>query len=378
MATTRSGGDEIRASLASAIRNNFDYTNINGLTENPTITQNPTRRTQEPYIYIYNVGQSEIDSTKEETPYEYHLSIETCTRYDSYRGGQRQSNQMLDEVLKYVRTKNGATYPDLESVGYNVYNVTSGDIVEITDRIRGANYYKVIIDIFVTASRIEIPPLPQPIQEAVFLYADFMFTPDGHNRIERYDAGTITPVTTYGSNNRGWDFVDAQFTLGDMAAGTFDGTTYTVASGDTPLELDSTLNYQLSSDNTVMTSLQAANTWELIGSLRAGSITPDTPGTIPTIEDNALANTGLRNLANWDIEFGTITPHNYRVTVGGDAGDYVYIMTDASVPLVQINNTIGQNVISQFQQSTVGGYNIYINTQVIAFNGFSTDFTLVS
>ena len=376
MATTRSAGDEIRAALASAIRTNFDYTNINGFTENPTITQNPTRRTQEPYIYIYNVGQNEVYSTKDDTPYEYHLSIETCVRYDSYRGGQRQGNQMLDEVLKYVRTKNGATYPDLTSVGYNVFNVTSGDIVEITDRVRGANYYKVITDIFVTASFIDVPAILEPVQEPSFTFTDFAFTPTNRN-IERYDSGDITPGTTYPSNNNGWNFIDANFSISSGSGGTFTGGVYSVPSGVEPLSLDSVLRYELDSDNTVTTSIQDTTGFRLIDSIRYGA-KPAQAGVAPVFTDDTAATYGLRDLSNWNVEYGTVTPHNETVTVTGDPGEYVYIIIDHLVTLAQIRNEIGQNVIAQFTETTVGDYKIYLNTQPIVFSGFSTDFTLIA
>ena len=104
--TTRSSADEIRAAIATTIRNNFDYRNVRGLTENPTVTQNPTRQTTEPYIYVYSVGQIEIDSTKDDTPFQYHVAIEVTLRYNSYRGGQRQGEEIMNEVFSYVRGKN--------------------------------------------------------------------------------------------------------------------------------------------------------------------------------------------------------------------------------------------------------------------------------
>ena len=164
--TTRSSADEIRTAIATTIRNNFDYRNVRGLTENPTVTQNPTRQTQEPYIYVYSVGQVEIDSTKDDTPFQYHVAIEVTLRYNSYRGGQRQGEEIMNEVFAYVRGKNSSEYPDLSAYGFNVYNTTTGDTAEFTDRLRGANYYKVITALYVTASftgqEIQVQPIQEP------------------------------------------------------------------------------------------------------------------------------------------------------------------------------------------------------------------------
>ena len=240
--TTRSSADEIRSAIATTIRNNFDYRNVRGLTENPTVTQNPTRQTTEPYIYVYSVGQIEIDSTKDDTPFQYHVAIEVTLRYNSYRGGQRQGEEIMNEVFSYVRGKNASEYPDLSQYGFNVYNTTTGDTVEFTDRLRGANYYKVVTALYVTASFTGQEVQVQPIQAPEFTYSGFGYTPISNN-IERYDAGNIVPAQTYTSPNNGWSFDTVEYALPATAEGVYDGTNYTLTSTNEPVEIDSTINY---------------------------------------------------------------------------------------------------------------------------------------
>ena len=240
--STRSSADEIRSAIATTIRNNFDYRNVRGLTENPTVTQNPTRQTTEPYIYVYSVGQVEIDSTKDDTPFQYHVAIEVTLRYNSYRGGQRQGEEIMNEVFSYVRGKNSSEYPDLSQYGFNVYNTTTGDTVEFTDRLRGANYYKVITALYVTASWTGEEIQVQPIQAPEFTYDTFSYLPISNN-IERYDAGNIIPAQTYPSSNNGWSFSSVDYALPATAEGVYDGTNYTITSTNEPIAIDSTINY---------------------------------------------------------------------------------------------------------------------------------------
>ena len=153
---------------------------------------------------------------------------------------------------------------------------------------------------------------------------------------------------------------------------------YSVPAGGEPVKLDSTLRYSLEADSTISTSLTATTEWRVIDSLRYGAITPVTAGTIPTLTDDTTATYGLRNLANWNIEFGTVEPHNETITITGNADQYAYIIVDANVTLTQIRNSVGQNTLAQWDVQTVGAYKAYINTQPIVFDGFSADFTLVA
>ena len=371
----RSGADEIRAGIARQIRQDFDFTNVNGLVTTPTITQNHTRRTSSPCVYIYPAGQFEVDNTKDSVTFDYAINCEVRLRYDRYRGGKRQAEQIADEITSSVRGLNRSDYPVIN--GYQIYRVVVSDIITNTDKVQGADWIQIIVSLTVRASEVPVPAQLQPVQAAIFAYSDFDYTPT-NNRIERYDSGIITPSTTYPSNNNGWNFLDASYSVAAGAVGGFTGGEYTVPNGGSPVALDSSLRYALDSDATEMTTLTGTTNWTLIDSIRYGAITPTAPNVLPTLTDDNAATYGLRNLDNWNIEYGTTNPHNETVTITGETDQYIYFIVDSDVTLTQIRNEVGQNAIGLFDVSTVGDYKIYIHTQPIVFNDFSTDFTLIA
>ena len=214
----RSGMDEVKRSIAKHVRTNFDYTKVNGLTEAPAITQNPTRQTQTPRIYIYAVGQQEIDTTKEDVPIEYLVNVEILVRYNSYRGGNRQAHQMLDEIIGSLRGLKTGDYPVVD--GYSVYRITFGDIRDAKFIEEGQNYYKVICPFSISATQDRVPSTLQPLQAPIFTYSDWTFTPTT-TKLERWDAGNIVPATTYPSNNNGWNFTSATYAVSQGADGTY-------------------------------------------------------------------------------------------------------------------------------------------------------------
>ena len=372
--TTRSSADEIRSAIATTIRNNFDYRNVRGLTENPTVTQNPTRQTTEPYIYVYSVGQIEIDSTKDDTPFQYRVSIEVTLRYNSYRGGQRQGEEIMNEVFSYVRGKNASEYPDLSQYGFNVYNTTTGDTVEFTDRLRGANYYKVVTDLYVTASWTGQEIQVQPIQEPEFTYSGFSYLPIGNN-IERYDAGNIVPAQTYTSPNNGWSFNTVDYALPSSAQGVFDGTDYTLTATNEPVAIDSTINYELVNDDSITTSLSATTSWSRIDSIRYGSV-PASAGLQPTFPDDTSPTYGLRLLSNWNVDYGVTDPQNVSITFNADKDEYAYIIINDAYTLNGIRDSLGTNNINNFDVVTDGEYRYYISKTPILFDNSTFTYTL--
>ena len=372
--TTRSSADEIRAAIATTIRNNFDYRNVRGLTENPTVTQNPTRQTTEPYIYVYSVGQIEIDSTKDDTPFQYHVAIEVTLRYNSYRGGQRQGEEIMNEVFSYVRGKNASEYPDLSQYGFNVYNTTTGDTVEFTDRLRGANYYKVVTALYVTASWTGQEIQVQPIQEPEFTYSGFSYLPIGNN-IERYDAGNIVPAQTYTSPNNGWSFNTVDYALPSSAQGVFDGTDYTLTATNEPVAIDSTINYELVNDDTITTSLSATTSWSRIDSIRYGSV-PASAGLQPTFPDDTSPTYGLRLLSNWNVDYGVTDPQNVSITFNANKDEYAYIIINDAFTLNGIRDSLGTNNINNFDVVTDGEYRYYISKTPILFDNSTFTYTL--
>ena len=372
--TTRSSADEIRSAIATTIRNNFDYRNVRGLTENPTVTQNPTRQTKEPYIYVYSISQIEIDSTKDDTPFQYHVSIEVTLRYNSYRGGQRQGEEIMNEVFSYVRGKNASEYPDLSQYGFNVYNTTTGDTVEFTDRLRGANYYKVVTALYVTASWTGQEIQVQPIQEPEFTYSGFSYLPIGNN-IERYDAGNIVPAQTYTSPNNGWSFNTVDYALPSSAQGVFDGTDYTLTATNEPVAIDSTINYELVNDDTITTSLSATTSWSRIDSIRYGSV-PASAGLQPTFPDDTSPTYGLRLLSNWNVDYGVTDPQNVSITFNADKDEYTYIVINNAFTLNGIRDSLGTNNINNFDVVTDGNYRYYISKTPILFDNSTFTYTL--
>ena len=372
--TTRSAATEIRAALAAKVASNFDYRNIKGLTENPTVTQNPTRKTGSPYIYMYNIGQIEKDSTKDDTPFEYHLSIEVAVRYNSYRGGQRQAEQITNEVMSYVRGKNSSEYPDLSSSGFNVYNTEIGEVFETTDRLRGANYYKIITDLFVTASWTGLVQQVQPIQSAIFTYSGFEYEPVNRD-IERYDSGDIVPSQTYPSDNNGWNFTTVDYSLPAEAGGVYDGTNYEVGPTHDIVEMDSDINYELASDGSITTTLNETSSWPRIDSIRYGAIDAQA-GLQPSFPDDTSPTYGLRLLSNWNVDFGVTDPQNVTISFTGNAGQYAYIIVDVNVTLAGIRDNLGTNNIANFDVVTDGSYKYYISKTAIVFDNSSFTYTL--
>ena len=371
---TRTTGSELRAAIAQKIRDNFDYRNVRGLTENPTVTQNPTRRTSYPYIYVYNVGKEEIDTTKDDTPFRYHIAIEVTLRYNSYRGGQRQSEEITNEILSYVRGNSADEYPDLTEFGFNVYNTTTGESTEPLDRLRGGNYYSVVTPLYISASWTGQVAQVQPIQAAEFTYDTFTYAPVNNN-IERYDAGNIVPAQTYSSPNNGWTFDSTTYSIPATAQGVYDGTNYTLTATNEPVALNSVINYKLTSDDSVTTALSATTAWNRIDSIRYGAIDAQA-GSQPTFPDDDSPTYGLRLLSNWNVDYGVTDPQNVTVTFTGDAGQYEYIVVNQSVVLAGIRDFLGTNNISNFDVVTDGNYKYYISKMPIVFDNSSFTYTL--
>ena len=373
MGTLRSGADYVRRAVANSIKTGFDHTNVPGLAEAPSITQNPTRQTQEPYIYVYSVDSTEVDVTKVEASKEYTVNVEVCIRYRSRIGGQRQANRILDEVLSIVRGFGIADYPDLSSVGYNIYKIASGTINNITFKERGANYYKVICPIFVTAQWVGLPQQTLPVQDPQFTYSGWEFAPV-NGLLEFYDSGTITPELTYPSNN-GWNFVNAEYTKPPTASGTFAANVYTLSASDNFAELDSTINYALGVDTSMTTALTANTDFTRIRSLRFGSRVSD------SFTNDAVATTGIQNLANWEgtkqfIQYGNQNPIGDQVVFSNAAaGDRLYFMYDANQPALKVIENMAQpggNDIALFSSQILGGWRIYHQTSPLLFDGALT------
>ena len=357
----RSGSDEIRRGLFGRINTGFDYQRVNGLTSKPPITQNPTRQTGEPYIYVFSVREREVDQQKRSTPKEYYLYVEICARYNSYGGGQRQVNRMMDEVVRAIRN-NG--YPDLSSVGYSIYNLTIGEIEEFSFKERGANYYKARIPVLIRAEFVELPQDVNPVQALIYQFSGFAHTPT-NNRIEEGDSGAITFNETYPSNNNGWDFTSVSYAVAPGAQGSLADRVYTIGSSDETLGVTGQLSYEFGTDTDVTTTINDTQSFSRIKSLRFGSSTAETF----TVND-------LQNLSSFNIQYGTDNPAGVDITITPNVNEYPYIIFDDQYSITEIKGTLGLNEISAFTRSDVGGYTIYRLTDAIPYAGITLTYTL--
>ena len=370
------GAGPLKTAVVRKLRAEFNTT-LPGLTGLPLIIQDrPKPTTPEPYIYVFiSPGNiNEVEKTKIGGAYDYIVTVQVMTRAP-HSGDSKELRDLMASEVQSILDYGEAI--DLVNDGFNNYVQTVESITPLESQERGADYYYTNIDILFRMSFVGLPVNIGPTQAPSFTFSLFTYPPQS-NRIERYDAGIITPATTYPSPNNGFNFIDAGYSISAGAGGTFANGDYDVPLTADPVRLDSSLRYEFDEDTSVTHTLTATTDFPRIDSIRYGAITPQTPGTIPTLSDDTSATYGLRNLSNWNIEYGTVRPHNETVTITGNADQFVYIIIDHEVTLTQIVNTIGQNVIAQFTESTIGDYKVYFNNNPIVFDGFSTDFTLIA
>ena len=361
MAIRRSGGDEVRRAVFQRINSRFDYSRVSGLSEKPPITQNVTRRTLEPYIYIFSVREREVDQQKGSTPKEYYIYVEICTSYRSFGGGQREVNRMIDEV---TRALGDGTYPDITNAGYSIYNLTIGDVEEFQFKERGKNYYKARIPVLIRAEFVELPQDINPVQSLIYQFSGFAHTPT-NNKIEQYDSGAITFNETYPSNNNGWDFTSVSYAVAPGAQGSLADRVYTIGSSDETLGVTGQLSYEFGTDTDVTTTINDTQSFSRIKSLRFGSSTAETF----TVND-------LQNLSSFNIQYGTDNPSGVDITITPNVNEYPYIIFDDQYSITEIKGTLGLNEISAFTRSDVGGYTIYRLTDAIPYAGITLTYTL--
>ena len=374
---SRNATAPLKTALVRKLRNDFDHNRVQGLTSMPLIIQDrPLNSVDEPYVYFYLEDDLEVDVTKDGSSTDYFMIAQVVVRTTQSADANAIRDGIVDEIKLSI---DEGAYLDLSTSGFNIYlqNVESVALLGPYDEF-GATYFQANVTIQVRADFVGLPQNVGPTQAPTFTYSLFRFNPSATGLIERYDGGVITPATTYPSNNNGYNFIDASYSISTGAVGTFANGDYDVPVGGEPLSLDSSLRYEFASDTSITDTLTATTNFPLIDSIRYGAITPQTAGTLPTLSDDTSATYGLRLLSNWNIEYGTVRPHNETITVAGDADQYIYIILDENVTLTQVRNTIGQNVLAQFDVQTIGAYKIYLNTNPIVFDGFSTDFTLIA
>ena len=230
----------VRSSIEATVVNGFDLGNVHGLTALPTFTQRKNYDITEPFVFFESEGSLEIDKTKNVATREYSTIVEVITSYDSELGGPHITDLIADEVIRIVTT----TDPTVSNA--DVYVQTVDSVFSSSYEIENRVFFQKDITILTrVAQHTENTPGNQPgnlpVQAPIFTPANFVFTPT-LNRIELYDAGTITPATTYSSDNNGFDFTSATYALTPTSDGTLANGVVTVDADD-EVSITSTLVY---------------------------------------------------------------------------------------------------------------------------------------
>ena len=263
-------------------------------------------------------------------------------------------------------------YPDIRDKGYNIYVIKFAETASFVEELRGATYFRKVITLLVTADFVGFDGTDIPVQLASYNYNDWRYSPTTL-QLERYDTGTILPVTTYPNLSSGWNFVDSSFSIGTGAQGTFANDIYTLGTNDDPVALSSTLNYTRNAENY---GLMATTTWDRIGSLRYGVIENTSQ---PVFTDDTAASTGLRNLDNFQssddtIDFGTVNPVGSTITFNGIEGQWMYIIIDKSqANLTGLIDSFNEDNLNFFENPVVvGEYKVYIQKRALSFTNTLT------
>ena len=233
---------EIRRGIYLKVRDEFNFNNVIGLSSLPPITQRATHRLEDPFIYIWSESQLEVNKTKEDESYQYAVRVEVSTKANSNQGGQQQSDQMAAEIYRIFDVPT-SQYPDITDKGYRIYIIEFDETASFVEEVRGGTYFRKVMTILVTAKFVGFDGTDIPVQLTSYNYNNWMYTPTTLD-LERYDNGTIIPLTTYPNLSSGWNFVDSAFTIVTGAQGTFTNNIYTLGSDDDPVALSSTLNYE--------------------------------------------------------------------------------------------------------------------------------------
>ncbi len=345
----REASSLVRSGLRALIVNNFDIGNVANQTALPAITQRLTNRTSEPYIYLRSDSSSPIDISRSSRPRDYTTAIEVVTRADTNEGGPRQRDEIADEVVRIL----DRTPPVIR--GFCV-SISVVDEVSMLDNIEeeSGTFFKatifVVTRVVAEASGV-IAPGTNPVQDPIFGFQGFMFTPT-QNRIELHDAGMIVPNAVYPSNNNGFDFVSVDYT--STGEGVLDAGVLTVGAEDVP-SISSVITYESEADNTDIRTNTANTFFIRIMSLRAG-----------VLDGTSLDVASL----NSDVIYGTVDPNGTEISYTGTLGQRGYIAYDAALPdltAITQQRSFGSNLLPLFTRSVSDGYKIYIQNTPLQF-----------
>ncbi len=374
---SRDGGYSIRKAIAKQITDLFEFSKVDGLTENPIITLTVTPNTQEPYIFLRESDSEEAWVTKDSESRRYFIDIQVMTKTNVSRGTTQQRDEMVNEVLQALTSD----LPIPQDTGFEIQLITTDEIQKDIDVRRGAKYMVAVIPVIVVAKYVGFSINIQPLAGQRLTYTGFEDTISSH-RLETWDDGSATALSTY-PNSNGWTVTGV--TVAKQAGkddGTLTGNTLSILDTDTSLGLTSTIAWAAVDDATETTSTTSSTSISRIKSLRFGSITSASQ---PSFSDNTDALTGLRNLPQWNSgnrvrRYGTVDPVGEEITIDANSGDWLYIITDAAQPVLKSahESVLNQNVLTDVFESPVvtGGYRIYVSKIATNFNGISYTYTL--
>jgi hypothetical protein len=100
----------------------------------------------EPYIKVSSISNNEIDQNATSFNTECITRIEVVTAFTSDDGGELQSNQIVSEVLRLIRTRSSGYY-DLSGDNFNVYTCTNENTTYFEDDLQDKTYFRAIIEI---------------------------------------------------------------------------------------------------------------------------------------------------------------------------------------------------------------------------------------
>lgn len=372
MAGTLNNADNpLKTAIVRKINSEIDVNLITGVTEAPIVTQDrPLNGFDEPYIYVRVESSNEIDTTKDRAARKYFVILDVIVRSTA----NDAATQTRDDIVAEMESIFSVPVSDYVVVPeYTNYIQEVEDIFSTTLETDGATYHRAIVTLsfrlFFNGDR----RLALPVQRPLYSFSGFSLSPVG-TRIERFDSGSIIGASSYSSPNNGWTFDSVAYSLATGSDGTLVDRTVTLTSTDNNVNIVSDITYtQDSQPNQV---LNATTNFGRIISTRFGAITPATAGTQPTLTDNTVANTGLRNLGAWQderrfIQFDRQNPRNFTYTFNANAGEYDYFIYDANQGaidrIINIAAGVEENIISLYDSIVVGNYMIYIRKRPLSF-----------
>ncbi len=369
MAGNRDATGYLKTGIVRKLRSEFNTTRVPGITSIPLVIQDrPLNNVPYPYIYIDVSDVEEIDVTKDSSAYEYTATIEVCNKTTQQEDGKRTRDAITDEVVNILNVGTDE-YIDLSGDGFDIYVQT----VESPDPIpsinaHGSTYWKTEIDVIFRITFVGTPQELGPIQNPIFTFDGFELTPVSNN-IEFGDSGTVTGSLSYPSNNNGYDFTTVNYALSSGSQGSLAANVLTVGAENEPLSIDTTINYEFGTDDTVTTSLEHTTVFSRIRSFRYGS---STSSSFSSADLDVLSDfTGT----NKTFDFGNVDPTGETIDVSGNAGEYIYFIMPSGINPT-IENRFGADITNIFNNNVVSGHRVLVSQDPIIYDGSTFRYTI--